>query len=175
MSKLLIVVDFQNDFVSGSLGFEKAKLLEDVIYQKILDYKSKNYQVIYTLDTHQDNYLETNEGKKLPIKHCIIKSRGHEVYGRVNNLVGKDRVFQKDTFPSLDLANYLQGKSFEEVELCGLVSNICILSNAIMVRSALPEAKIIIDAKATASFDDDLHKKSLDIMKGLYFEIVNEK
>lgn len=174
MSKLLIVVDFQNDFVEGSLGFEKARLIEEVIYQKILDYKQQNNQVIYTLDTHGDNYLETLEGRSLPIEHCLVNTKGHEIYGKVKDLVGDDLVFLKDTFPSLDLANYLKDKKYDTIELCGLVSNICVISNAIMVRSALPNAKIIIDARATASFDEDLHKKSLEIMKGLFFEIENE-
>lgn len=172
MKKLLIVVDFQNDFVIGTLGFEKAKDLEDVIYQKIKYYQDNNYDVIYTLDTHYDNYLETLEGKYLPIKHCIKDTAGHEVYGKVKELLKDRQAFYKNSFPSLELANYLKDKDYDEVEVCGLVSNICVLSNAILVRAALPEAKIIIDKTATASYDETLNEKTFDVMKGLYFEVI---
>lgn len=173
MKKVLIVVDFQNDFVTGSLGFEKAKELEKIIYEKIKYYQENNYDVIYTLDTHHENYLDTLEGRVLPIKHCIINTEGHKVYGKVREVLKDALAFEKPTFPSLELANYLKTKDYQEIEVCGLVSNICVISNAILVRSALPEARIIIDSRAIASYDDELHQKSLDVMKGLYFEIVD--
>lgn len=158
MKKLLIVVDFQNDFVSGSLGFEGADLLDDVIF---------------TLDTHYSDYLSTNEGQHLPVEHCQKGTTGHELYGKVKSLSEDALMFEKPTFPSLELANYLIKHNYSEVELCGLVSNICVLSNAVMVKSALPNAQIIVDAKATDSFDKDLHEKSLDVMSGLHIKVIN--
>lgn len=175
MQKLLIIVDFQNDFVEGSLGFKRAVDLENVIYHKILSYKNRNDDIIYTLDTHDKDYLSTREGKNLPIIHCLKGSIGHQLYGKVRELIDeKAIVFEKSTYGSLELANYLIGKDYQEIELCGLVSNICVLSNAVLVASALPNAKIIVDALATASGNQDLHQKTLDILKGIHVEIINE-
>ncbi len=175
MKKLLIIVDFQNDFVSGSLGFPEASKLEEVIANKIREFKDNGNDVIYTLDTHQGDYLDTVEGKYLPVKHCLKGSRGHEIYGRIKELVLDSKVFEKPTFPSLELANYLKDQDYQVVELCGLVSNICVLSNAIMVKAALPSAEIIVDAKATASNDTIMNQKCFDIMSGLHIQVLNRE
>lgn len=169
--KLLIIVDFQNDFVDGALGFPKAKDLDDKIAEKIKEYDD----IIFTLDTHDENYLDTFEGKHLPVKHCIKNTEGHNVYGKTSCYVSKAiKVFEKPTFPSLELANYLKDKDYDEVEICGLVSNICVLSNVIMVKSALPNAKIIVDKNLTSSFDEDLNNKTFDILKGIHVEVRGE-
>lgn len=169
--KLLIIVDFQNDFVDGALGFSKAKELDQKIVEKIKEYDD----IIFTLDTHDENYLETYEGKHLPIKHCIKNTFGHEVYGKTKNYLSKAlKVFEKPTFPSLELANYLKTKNYDEVEVCGLVSNICVLSNVIMVKAALPNVKIIVDKNLTSSFDEDLNNKTFDILKGIHVEVRGE-
>lgn len=174
MMKLLIVVDYQRDFVDGALGFEKAIKLEQTIYQKIVDYKTSGNQVIFTLDTHDEHYIETHEGRNLPVEHCILGTKGHALYGKIKKLVD-DSTMQiiKYTFPSIELANYLVGKTYDSIELCGVVSNICVLSNAVMVKSALPNTEIIVDSLATASFDDDMHEKALDILEGLYVTVWN--
>lgn len=166
--KLLIVIDYQNDFVNGSLGFKKAENLEHGIVKKINEYDD----VIFTLDTHYENYFDTLEGKKLPVKHCIKNTDGHKLYGEVSKYLTKAiKVFEKPTFPSLELANFLVGKSYDEVEICGLVSNICVLSNVIMVKSALPNAKIIVNRNLTASFDDKLNEETFDILKGIHVDV----
>lgn len=173
MKKVLIVVDFQNDFVDGALGFSGAKDLEIVIVNKIKDYLSKGYDLIYTLDTHYDNYLNTQEGIKLPIKHCIKGSFGHRIYGKAANYLSKAvKVFEKNTFGSLDLGNYLASNKYDEIELVGLVTNMCVISNAIIAKAALPEAKIIIDRKASMSFNEDLHNKTFDVLEGMQFEVI---
>lgn len=166
--KLLIVVDYQNDFVNGSLGFKKAEELEQRIVQKIKEYDN----VIFTLDTHYDNYFDTLEGKKLPVKHCIKDTDGHKLYGEVSKYLDKAiKVFEKPTFPSLELANYLVGKGYDEVEICGLVSNICVLSNVVMVKAALPNARIIVNKNLTASFDEKLNEETFDILKGIHVDV----
>lgn len=166
--KLLIVVDYQNDFVNGSLGFKKAEELEQRIVQKIKEYDN----VIFTLDTHYDNYFDTLEGKKLPVKHCIKDTDGHKLYGEVGKYFDKAiKVFEKPTFPSLELANYLVGKGYDEVEICGLVSNICVLSNVVMVKAALPNARIIVNKNLTASFDEKLNEETFDILKGIHVDV----
>ena len=174
MKKLLIVVDYQIDFVNGTLGFENADKLDEAIYNKILNYKENNYDVIYTFDTHYENYFNTIEGSYLPVKHCILGSNGHNLYGKVATLFdkSKDVYFEKETFPSLNMANYLATKDYDEVTLCGLVSNICVFSNAIMVKASLPNAKIIIERSLTDSFDKNLQEKSYDVLKGLHIEVI---
>ena len=173
MKRLLIVVDFQRDFVDGSLGFEKAQELDQRIASKIKEYKNNKDQVIFTFDTHYEDYLNTIEGKYLPIKHCIKETLGHDLYGEVSKLKDdEDLCFEKNTFPSLDLANYLVDKKYKSVELCGLVSNICVLSNVVMVKSALPNIEIYVDKRLTKSFDDDLNDACFKILKGLHVNVV---
>lgn len=173
MKKLLIVVDYQNDFVTGSLGFEGAKNIESYIVDLIKEYKSKDNDVIFTMDTHQDDYLSTEEGKYIPIPHCIRGTNGHKLYGKVNKLSGGSLIFEKRAFPSSQLCFYLRGQDYEEITLVGVVTNICVLANAIMVKAALPKAHIIIDAKGCASNDPELEKKSFDVARGLLIEVKN--
>ena len=173
MKKLLIVVDYQVDFVSGALGFENAELLTPIIKEKIEKYLNENNDVIFTLDTHLDNYMETLEGEKLPVPHCIKGSEGWKVVKEVDYLEKAIKIFEKPTFPSLDMANFLKDKEYDEVELCGLVSNICVLTNAVMVKASLPNAKIIIDAKATDSFDKTLQEKCFDVLEGIHIQVIN--
>lgn len=174
VKKLLVVVDFQNDFVNGTLGFEGAEKLDSKIAEKISEYRENNSDVVFTFDTHSESYLETFEGKKLPVKHCVKGTEGWKIYGETGKMIREtDKIFEKNTFPSLELAKWLETKSYETVEIAGLVSNICVISNAVMVKSALPEAEIIVDADCTASFDEALHEKALDVMEGLQITVVN--
>lgn len=170
--KLLIVVDYQYDFVEGALGFPDAPLLDSKIADKISEYHQNGDHVFFTLDTHSENYRDTFEGKNLPVPHCIKGTDGHKLYGKTAKAVGEnDIIFEKSTFPSLRLANYLNGKEYESVELVGLISNICVLSNAVMVKSALPEAEIIVDAAYTDSYDKILNEKCLDVLEGMQIKV----
>lgn len=172
MKKLLIVVDYQNDFVDGSLGFEEAMQLEKHIIKLIQDYKNNNDEIIYTLDTHDQNYLDSYEGKNLPVPHCIENTNGWDLYGDVKSLLKDCRCFKKSTFPSLELAKYLETKQYNDITLVGLVSHICVLSNAVMAKAALPNTPIKIDLSGTSSFDKKVHQESIDVMKSLQFEII---
>ena len=170
----LIVVDYQNDFVDGALGFEEAEAIGPTIREKIQTYHEAGQAVIFTMDTHYDDYLETEEGENLPVEHCIKGTKGHALHPHVaDEKTTQDRVFEKHTFPSLDLGNHLKSESFDEVELVGLVSNICVISNAVIAKAALPDAKIIVDAAATGGPDKDLHDKTLDVMEGLHIHVTN--
>lgn len=175
MKKLLIVVDYQYDFVKGALGFEKAVTLQNPIIEKIEFYKKNKYDIIYTFDTHDDDYLNTVEGKNLPIKHCIKNTNGHMLFDKVQKYfdIKKDVYFNKCTFGSLELANYLKDKDYSDVLIVGLVSNICVLSNAVLVKSALPNASIAVDAQCTASFDDSMNEKAFDILEGIHIKVLN--
>ena len=175
MKKLLIVIDYQNDFVDGSLGFQDAKLIEEYIVNLIDEYHQNNQDVIFTLDTHQDNYLKSQEGINLPIVHCIDGTSGHQLYGKVKQQVAlSDKIFKKPTFGSLDLGIYLKDKDYDEITIVGVVSNICVISNAIIAKAALPEAKIIIDCKGIASNDIALQNKAIDILSNLQCIIINQ-
>ncbi len=174
MSKCLIVVDMQNDFIDGALGFEAAKEVIEPIKQKIRLYRQQHHDILFTKDTHRNDYLNTIEGENLPVKHCIEGTKGHAIHDEIEALKkDDDPVFKKETFASHDLARHMKKQSYTEVELCGLVSNICVISNAIIVKSVLPSTKIFIDAKATRSFDADMHEKALDVLEGLHIEIKN--
>jgi nicotinamidase-related amidase len=175
MKKCLIIVDYQNDFIDGALGFEDAIKIKENIVDKIKEYRLRNDDIIFTMDTHSNDYLETEEGNNLPIIHCVKGTKGHQIQEDVSSLKSpKDKVFEKPTFPSLELGKYLEKKEYEEIELCGLVSNICVISNAIIAKSALPNTHIFVDALATDSYDKDLHNKTLDVLQGLHIEVINK-
>lgn len=172
MKQLLIVVDYQNDFVDGSLGFPYAPTLHEKICGKIEEYVRANMSVVFTQDTHQPEYLHTQEGQALPVEHCIAGTYGWELYGRLEELSAGHRVFKKNTFGSAELFDYLRQNSYERIELVGLVSNICVLCNAVLAKTACPEALIVVDAAYTASFDQDMHEKALDILSGIQVQVI---
>jgi len=175
MTRCLIVVDYQNDFVSGSLGFAGAEDLDARIAAKIQKYRAHGDTVVFTFDTHGEDYMKTQEGKNLPIPHCIAGSPGHRLYGSTaGQLLDTDRVFHKPTFGSGELYEYLKATPFERIELVGLVSNICVISNAVLAKTAQPETPVIVDADCTASHDQRLHEAALEVMKGLQIRIARE-
>ena len=176
MNRALIVVDYQNDFVSGALGFPGAEALAAPIVERIKEYRANRDDVIFTVDTHGEDYLETQEGRKLPVPHCIRETEGWYIHDLVAEASkDKDEFFCKATFPSLELGQWLEECEYGQVELCGLVSHICVLSNAVIAKAALPEAEIVVDANLTASYDPALHEKALDIMEGLQITVLNRK
>ena len=172
MKKLLIVVDYQVDFVTGSLGFPKAMAIEEGIVDKILEYENNGDDVIFTLDTHYDNYFETVEGVNLPVEHCIKNTVGHQLYGNVKDMALPHLLIEKETFGSSKLFSYLLENNYDEVALCGVVTNICVISNAIIVKSALPNAKIVIFKDLVASNDEVMEEKAFEIMKNLHMNII---
>jgi nicotinamidase-related amidase len=173
MSKILIVVDYQNDFVDGTLGFPGASNIHDPICAKIIEYKRSGNTVVFTKDTHLPQYLETQEGINLPVMHCVKGTKGHDLYGDLEALSEGCLIFEKPTFGSGELFDYLRKSSFESVELVGLVSNICVLSNAVLSKTALPEALIIVDSTCTDSYDKVLHNEALDVLSGIQVTVTN--
>ncbi|GHU40554.1 amidase [Clostridia bacterium] len=170
--RCLIVVDYQNDFVSGSLGFPGADGLENRIIEKIMQYRENGDDILFTLDTHEEDYLTTQEGKNLPVIHCIKGSLGHRLYGKIEVLrKDTDKCFEKPTFGSDRLYEYLKNTPYVSIELVGLVSNICVLSNAVLAKTAQPETPILVDSQATASHDEKLHEAAMAVLKGLQVEV----
>lgn len=171
--KALVVVDYQVDFVDGALGFPGAEKLEPIILDKIADCRRSGGQVIFTLDTHGGNYPETSEGRKLPIPHCIKGTPGHALYGKVAGAVKPDDiVIEKPAFGSLELADLLKRLAPEEVELCGLVTDICVISNAVLAKAALPESRIVVDSSACAAADPQAHERALAVMRGVQIDVI---
>ena len=173
MKKLLIVVDYQNDFVNGSLGFPGAEALEETICEKIRAYQKAGNDVVCTLDTHGEDYSETQEGHKLPIPHCLRGTQGWELYGKTAELLKDCRKFEKPVFGSAGLFEFLRETPYSSIELCGLVSNICVISNAVLARTAQPEAEIVVDAACTASNDPALNEAVLRVLEGLQVTVLH--
>ena len=172
MKKCLVVVDYQNDFVSGSLGFEKAKELDSEIANLIEKYHNNSDDVVFTLDTHYDDYMNTNERKSLPVPHCIKGTIGHNLYGKVSHSVKEsDLLFEKNTFGSDKLFEYLKNNRYSSIELVGVVTNICVISNAVIAKIAQPETEIIVNKNLVASNDDKLNDEALSVMSSFQIKI----
>ena len=173
MNRLLVVVDYQNDFVNGALGFKGAELISHNIAELIKEFRNKGDEVVFTYDTHDEDYLNTVEGKNLPVPHCFKGSDGWQLYPEINALLGDAKVFYKPGFGSKELGDYIASKNYDEIYLVGLVSDICVFSNAIVAKaSASPYTKIKIVRNATSSFDLDMQEKSFDVLKHLHIEII---
>ena len=175
MKKLLVVVDYQNDFVDGALGFDGADSIEDEIVKLIDEFEKNNDYVAFTLDTHERDYLNTTEGQNLPVEHCIKGTEGWQVRPILVDYMKRHPVFEKHTFGSLDLGNYIRGLNviLDEVYLVGLVSNICVISNAIIAKAALSKnGKVFVVKNATASFDEDMQQKGFDILENLHIKVI---
>ena len=176
MDRYLFVIDYQNDFVDGALGVPGAEKLDEKISAKVRAYGKGH--VLFTRDTHFENYLDAREGKNLPVVHCVKGTQGWEVYGETAKALseveapGIDKlVFGMDvTDPAT--AAVLPEKA-DEIELVGLVSNICVVSNAVVLQSKYPEATILVDAECTDSFDKSLHEKVLDVLAGFQVKVIN--
>jgi nicotinamidase-related amidase len=174
MKKLLFVIDYQADFVNGALGFPGADKLDEGIARKVHEYGPG--RVYFTRDTHSQEYLSTQEGCNLPVEHCLKGSGGWQVYGETRKAleevqaVGIDKVaFGMSPEQLLALPDPAE---VEAVELIGLVSNICVLSNAVLLKSRYPEAKLSVDETLTASFDPALHDAALMVLKGIQVDVI---
>lgn len=149
MRKALVVVDFQNDFISGALGFPEAHLIRHPILKKIEKALDTGVDLILTMDTHGSDYLQTAEDKALPIPHCIKNTWGWELDNAILPYKPYATVIEKSSYGSIELGQLLKEKDYDVVELCGLVTSICVLHNAIIAKTALPDATVIVDPDAT--------------------------
>ncbi len=174
MKKLLFVIDYQVDFVSGALGFPGAETLDDGIAQRIYAYGPG--LVYFTRDTHAPAYLSTQEGRNLPVAHCLKGSDGWQVYGKTGKALEKIGATGIDKIAfgmsPEQLLTLPDPKEVESIEMVGLVSNICVLSNAVLLKSRYPEAKVSVDGNLTASFDPTLHDAAIRVLKGIQVEIL---
>ena len=169
MKRLLVVVDMQRDFIDGSLGTKEAQAIVPSVRDTVLTYQAEGWDVAFTLDTHEEHYLDTQEGKKLPIRHCIAETDGWELCEELGDFKG--RYFEKNTFGSMELAQWAAKKGYEEIELVGLCTDICVISNAMLLKAALPEARIRVDGGCCAGVTPESHKNALEAMKMCQIEV----
>ncbi|MBE6022092.1 MAG: cysteine hydrolase [Cellulosilyticum sp.] len=170
MGKVLVVIDMQNDFISGSLGTKEAEAIVPLVVEKIESYKQAGCKVIYTRDTHQDDYLQTSEGKKLPVTHCIKGTWGWQLADPIaKTVVSSAQLYDKGTFGSLALGEKIRELGEEdtslEVELVGLCTDICVISNALLLKAYAPEVSITVDSSCCAGVTPESHIKALEAMK----------
>lgn len=164
MRKILVIVDMQNDFVSGPLGSKRAEAIVDAIAEKLSGYE----EVIFTRDTHGGDYLATREGRALPVEHCIKGSEGWQIVDKLRPAESA-RVIDKPAFGALELAALLRKEDkkskIDSVCLVGVCTDICVISNAMLLRAALPEASIIVDASCCAGVTPESHENALKAME----------
>ena len=171
MKRLLLVVDMQNDFVTGSLKSEMAQAIIPAVQERIAEHKQSGSTIIYTLDTHGDDYLNTAEGKKLPVEHCIEGTDGWNIIPELS-ISDEDWTHEKPTFGSIVLADIVAEGDYEEIELCGLCTDICIVTNALILKTRLPYAKITVHSNACAGVTEESHKVALLTMQMCQIEVV---
>ncbi|MBD5545724.1 MAG: cysteine hydrolase [Lachnospiraceae bacterium] len=165
--KVLIVVDMQNDFIDGALGTKEAAAIVENVKDKIHQYKMENHLVLFTRDTHESDYLKTREGKYLPVVHCIRGSKGWQIKDGLT--VQEDMIVDKPTFGSFDLVDQIRAftkeSQIEAIELVGLCTDICVISNAMICKAAFPEVDILVDGKCCAGVTPESHQIALKAME----------
>ena len=169
--RLLVVVDMQNDFITGALGSKEAQSIVENVKAKIEEYENNRDIVVYTQDTHkEETYFSTEEGKNLPVLHCVIGSDGWKLDDRLS----QHAPFGKETFGSMLLAEFIQATQFDTIEFVGLCTDICVISNAVLARSAAMNSHIIVDAACCAGVTSERHDIALEAMKALHIEVINQ-
>lgn len=169
--KILCVIDMQNDFIDGALGTNEAVAITDNVAKKIEFYRKNGDRVIFTRDTHYDNYMETQEGRNLPVPHCIKDTDGWQISSKL--AVGDSLIIDKPTFGSVQLSEYIAGlEGVDEVELIGLCTDICVISNAMLIKARLPEVRVSVDSACCAGVTPESHSNALSAMKMCQIEIL---
>ena len=178
---VLVVVDMQNDFIDGALGTKEAVEIVPRVAEKIRNFEG---EVLYTRDTHEENYLETQEGKKLPVVHCVKGTKGWELHPEIKALCKEDPI-DKPTFGSTHLGSVLRVMNeeyklramggVESVTFVGLCTDICVISNAMIAKAFIPEVPIIVDGSCCAGVTPESHKNALEAMKMCQIECEGEE
>ena len=177
-NRYLIVVDMQNDFVAGSLGTKEAEHIVAAVCKKVEEFSGN---IIMTLDTHQENYLDTQEGHYLPVKHCIQDTEGWQLVDGLAKLQSEKNIklYRKPTFASVELAKDMlavhENTPIEEIELVGLCTDICVISNALMLKGFMPEVPISVDASCCAGVTPEKHDAALQTMESCQILVKNKR
>lgn len=166
MKKTLIVIDMQNDFIDGSLGTKEARSIVENVRKKIEIYRANGDEIIFTRDTHTEDYLDTPEGKKLPVIHCVKGTKGWQIADVLT--FDEAVIIDKPTFGW----THWNEMSFDSIELVGLCTDICVVSNALILRAQFPNADICVDARCCAGVTPETHKAALDTMKMCQIDVI---
>lgn len=169
--KALLVVDMQNDFISGSLGTSEAVSIVPNVVNKIQEAIKNNEDIYFTLDTHYDDYLHTLEGKHLPVVHCVEGTLGHEVHNDIQPYIGQaKKVFKKNGFGYVGIDKELN--NYDEITIVGLCTDICVITQAILLKAGLKNTEIYVDEKCCAGVNPELHKSAIETMKSCQINII---
>ena len=150
MKRLTIIIDMQKDFVNGALGTREAQQIVEPLVEFVKDQLRQGTEVVFTMDTHFENYLDTQEGKNLPVPHCIKGTEGWELIEQLKPLAKDCRIFEKPSFGSMELAEFVRRGGYGEIALAGLCTDICVISNAMLLKAAVPESKVSIISSCCA-------------------------
>ena len=168
--KILVVVDMQNDFIDGALGTPEAEAIVPYVKELVKDFDGK---VFFTRDTHFENYMQTQEGKKLPVPHCIKDTQGWQIRAELDEL-RKTEAIDKLTFGSKEFVDLLKSeKNVESITFVGICTDICVISNAMVVKAYYPEIPLLVDAKGCAGVTPESHKNALEAMKMCQIDVIN--
>jgi len=170
MKQLLVVVDMQNDFVTGALGTAEAQAIVDNVVRLCQAAVDNGNEVVFTRDTHGENYLSTQEGARLPVQHCIKGTWGWQIVDQLAQYA--TNVIDKPTFGSVNLAQYVKDGGFDVVNLVGLCTDICVISNAMLIKAYSTEAKVVVHANCCAGVTPASHSNALEAMKMCQIEVV---
>lgn len=174
--KILIAVDLQNDFIDGALGTKEAVAIVPKAAKRIRDCRAAGFEIYATLDTHGENYMNTREGKKLPVPHCIRNTKGWEINPEIREALGDCTLVEKPTFGSVRLMemirNSVEPGQKVTIELIGLCTDICVVSNAMLLKAALPEAEMQVSAACCAGVTPAKHQAALETMASCQIDIL---
>lgn len=175
--KTLIVVDMQNDFIDGALGTPEAQAIVPKVKKKIEEYRKFGYEIIFTKDTHHEDYLTTQEGVHLPVEHCIYGTPGWDIPSclepNLDDESSMESIAIKYTFGQVNIGDYVD-RATTEIELVGLCTDICVISNAMILKATFPEIPIVVDASCCAGVTPKSHKNALEAMKMCQIKIIGE-
>ena len=170
MKNAVVVIDMQKDFVTGCLGTLEA---QTIVSDMVTYLKNFDGDILFTRDTHQSNYLETQEGEKLPVEHCIENTEGWNIIDELNEFINdKTKIFNKPTFGSTDLANYLVQQKYDSITFIGVCTGICVISNALLTKANLPETPINVVKNLCACVTPTSHKTALNAMSTCQINLI---
>ncbi len=169
MKEVLVVIDMQNDFIDGALGTRAAEEIVPRVARKIEEYREKNADIVFTRDTHTGDYPNTQEGRNLPISHCLENTHGWAISTELNT--NNCIIFDKPAFGSPELARFVAEKGYSRVNIVGLVTDVCVIVNAILIKGIAPEVEVVVDARCCAGKTPESHETALNAMKNCQIKI----
>ena len=170
MKKLVAVIDMQNDFICGALSNSDTEKILPAVAEYVKRADEQGAEIVFTRDTHDENYAQTQEGRKLPVPHCVKNTKGWQIAEALSDYV--QNVFDKYTFGSLLLAQYALDNQFDFIDLVGVCTDICVISNALLLKAFLPEAEINVVESCCAGVTPERHRNAIEAMRACQINII---